>query len=334
MFRQTIAGDWKDTIEQLKLASYNEFPTFSQIAPRSDGYQLALSLYSNSRFDDAMATLRPLLALSPEIGMGATYNLAAACSFSMGRMEDAETYWRHAIQSNPEYASAHNNLGVLLKQLKRLPEAELAFRQALGVSPRYAEAHSNLGALLYDLGHLEEAEASCRQALAINPSYCDAQYNLGVVLYSLKRLGEAELSYWKVLESQPGHINALNNLCVLLQELGRLQEAREICEHALIIDPTYYRIHNSFGVVLKELDRLPQAEARYRQALALSCNDYADAKFNLASLLLGTGRLTEGWPLYEARYEKGRMRPSSFAPGVSCPQWRGEPLTGKSLLVW
>ena len=333
LFRQAVMGDWRDAIEQIGHACAHEFPASTPVAADPGRYQTAVALYSSGRFADALATLQPLLASPAAANLAAAYNVAAACSFSLKQMQDAEMYWRRAIQEKPDFASAYNNLSALLKELKRLPEAEAACRQALAISPGYADAHNSLGSLLYDLKRLPEAEAACRQALAINPNYTDAHYNLGVVLHEMKRLKEAEASYWRVLAIQPDQIRALNNLGVLLSELDRLHEAAEVCEHALILSPNYSHAHNSLGVVLKDLDRLPEAETHYRQALTIS-PDYADAKFNLASLMLSTGRFAEGWALYEARYDESRVRRSSFAPNVRCPQWQGEPLQGKSLLVW
>jgi hypothetical protein len=46
--------------------------------------------------------------------------------------------------------------------------------------------------------------------------------------------------------------------------------------------------------------------------------------------LLKQGRYTEGWPLFEAR--PSRRKPE--LKQIPCPEWRGEDLTGKRLLVW
>jgi Flp pilus assembly protein TadD len=46
----------------------------------------------------------------------------------------------------------------------------------------FAEAHGNFGILLKDLGRLDEAEAILRQAIALKPNYADARINLGSVL--------------------------------------------------------------------------------------------------------------------------------------------------------
>lgn len=71
------------------------------------------------------------------------------------------------------------------------------------------------------------------------------------------------------------------------------------------------------------------AETAYRAALKMR-PDNAPVMANLGLLLLSVGRYAEGWPLYEAR----KLIHQPDIPPPPLPEWRGEPLAGKSLLVW
>lgn len=79
---------------------------------------------------------------------------------------------------------------------------------------------------------------------------------------------------------------------------------------------------------------LAEAERCYREALRLAPG-YAEACNNLAHVLLTTGRLEEGWRCYETRYDASIEvnRRSIPVPQLPFPQWRGQSLDGKSLLV-
>ncbi len=97
---------------------------------------------------------------------------------NLGRLKEAEGYYRNAIRIKPDFAEAHDNHGVLLKDLGRLKEAEASHREAIRLKPELAGAHTNLGVTLKDLGRLKEAEASHREAVRLNPDLAEAHSSL------------------------------------------------------------------------------------------------------------------------------------------------------------
>jgi tetratricopeptide (TPR) repeat protein len=78
----------------------------------------------------------------------------------------------------------------------------------------------------------------------------------------------------------------------------------------------------------QRLGRHPEAEACYREAMALAPDDLP-ARFNFAILLLLLGRLEEGWPGRELRWEATGVAPRAFQE----PAWDGSPLAGRTILV-
>jgi hypothetical protein len=67
-----------------------------------------------------------------------------------------------------------------------------------------------------------------------------------------------------------------------------------------------------------------------RDALRQAPND-AGAARSLGIVLLTLGRYAEGAPLYEARLA---AEPPRNAPQLPFPRWAGEPLDGKTVLIW
>jgi Flp pilus assembly protein TadD len=57
-------------------------------------------------------------------------------------------HFRQALELRPAFASAHNNLGVVLLRQGRRAEAIAHFQQALAIRPGYPEAQRNLEAAL------------------------------------------------------------------------------------------------------------------------------------------------------------------------------------------
>lgn len=294
-------------------------------------YNLGIVLQEAGRGDEAEAAYRATLAANPHHARA--HNNLGTLLRARGRLDEAEEAWRQALLAEPQYPEALNNYGALLKSLGRLMEAELACRLAIKIRPDYVEALNNLGCVLTELKRQPEAELLYRQALALRPGHVEAHYNLGVALQQLERYPEAETAWRTALRLAPAHAQTLNNLGGMLGMLGRLPEARAMLEQALECDTHIAQAHFNLGGVLKELGALDEAEAAYRRAIALA-PDYGDALFRLATLLITMGRYEEGWRLYERRYENAGFVHFASREMLGCAQWQGEPLAGKSLLLW
>ena len=56
---------------------------------------------------------------------------------------------RRALELEPDFAEAHNNLGNVLRALGQLEEAEACFERALELKPAFPGAHNNLANVLW-----------------------------------------------------------------------------------------------------------------------------------------------------------------------------------------
>lgn len=216
-----------------------------------------------------------------------------------GDAAGAEAAYKKLLATAPEHADALNNLALLRKQAGDKAEAEALYRRSLAVRPDNPEVCSNLGVLLLETGRLAEAEATLRQAIALRPAYAEAWNNLGNVFQGMRRYDEALAAYGEIL----GHLPAK------LRQVGEAAGQAHAAGHAA------------------EAARLAGQARGLRATIVESC-------WNLSLLHLLLGRYAEGWPLHEARYDAARIRPVAVPPGLPCPQWKGEPLAGKAILVW
>jgi tetratricopeptide (TPR) repeat protein len=85
------------------------------------------------------------------------------------------------------------------------------------------------------------------------------------------------------------------------------------------------------ATALHRAGRLDEAESLYR-AFIRANPDYHKAQDNLGSVLLAKGQFAEAWPLHEGRFTRAGKRVDK--PALSFPEWLGEPLAGKSILIW
>lgn len=148
---------------------------------------------------------------------------------------------------------------------------------------------------------------------------------------ALQRMGhplDAILNYDKSLsiENAP---NPYNNKGSALQELGKLDEALECFDKSLDMDPDIAQTHMNVGHIYKWTRKNELALHSYRKCVLLDPN-YADGHMALGMMLLKMGHLQEGWREFEWRWKSGQLPPR----GLKQPKWKGEDLTGKSILVY
>ena len=111
---------------------------------------------------------------------------------------------------------------------------------------------------------------------------------------------------------------------IALHREGRLEEAEAL--YRQVIDWRPAVLHN-LGVILRTTGRLEEAEAVLRRSMA--ANPAAlHSRHTLGMTLLQAGKYAEGWRHYEARFQV-----LDKPPPPDLPEWRGESLAGKRLIV-
>src|SRR5438445_11446000 len=91
---------------------------------------------------------------------------------------------------------------------------------------------------------------------------------------------------------------------------------------------------NELAISAAKLKRMGQpeaAESLLRRAITLTPADPL-LRYDLSMLLLEGGAFEEGWRLYEARREIPKL--GINLPKLPFPEWNGESIQGKNLLVW
>jgi tetratricopeptide (TPR) repeat protein len=338
LYRQHEYGQWNPVLAKVAcdLAALAETRT-SPLDQKSDSmtnpneaiFQSAFDAYHTGRVQEAEADCRQALAHDPR--NADALHLLGLIHAGRGGFSEAAALIGQAVEvsSNARFLS---DLGDVLRELGRLAEAEATCRRAIELAHDYAPAYFNLGTLFMGMGHHHEAEQAFRHALTLDPNSSNTLNNLALLLGATGRAEESEAVYRRVIANDPGYVRAPYNLGLQFLRAGRFGDAEQALRHALTIAPNYADAQNDLGTALREQNRYDEAEAAYRNVLQQH-PDFADARWNLAILLLLQGRYAEGWPHAEARYHPCRTINVSV-PNPGYPQWQGESLAGKSLVLW
>lgn len=289
---------------------------------------LGLVLQATGRNSAAVEMYEAVLAVKPD-HTDARLKLGN-CLASQGKFVEAGIHYETALKVEPTNAGAHTNLGNVLAALNRLSDAAICYERALAADRNWADAYLNYGNLLQKQGKRSEASSMYEGALAINPRFAVAHMNLGHLLESAGRFPEAVASYTKALKIQPNYPAALMNLGNAYLAQGKVHEAIDQHRRALALRPDYPEAHMNLGGALQSAGKLEEAVASHDKALALRA-DYALAHLNRGVALLLAGNYAAGWPEHEWRWRTISFT-SSHRNFVQ-PQWIGEPLLGKRILL-
>jgi tetratricopeptide (TPR) repeat protein len=215
------------------------------------------------------------------------------------RHEDAIEFAAIIAQLLPDDALASFRLGYALQIANRHRDALAPYRHALALNPELPQLRNNLaGALVILRENTTEQVTLLEDAVAANPLDSDAWVNLTQASRFAMNLPRALYAGARAVELVPENPLALNN----------------------------------YALALKEAQRWDDAERFAQRACNHAPGDPA-MRSNLALIQLAREDYEHGWLSHEARW-LGSTELGGTRPVFPKPQWRGEPLAGKTLLVW
>ena len=142
----------------------------------------------------------------------------------IGRTDEALAWFYRAIERQPAYARAFQELGNLLRAMRSYVEAETVLKRGLEAAPTVAEFSLALGGVYLDRADSPGAKVAFARALSIVPGNADALVGFGIALQYEGDFARAAERFRRVLARDPGHHRAQMNLGYCLIELGQLDE--------------------------------------------------------------------------------------------------------------
>ena len=210
------------------------------------------------------------------------------------------------VESYPDFANAHNDIGLLCHKIGKKDNVLPHFQKAVKIEPDNPNFQKNLADFYYtELNQPEEALISYKKVLEFDQKNTNIMFIAGNLCVVLNKYAEAKFLYENILEIEPFHVEAkeyveklekhiqkekqvkspdeIYNICQDMINAGDKEKAIIQLEELVSLHPGYSRAHNDLGVLFLQKEKNDNALKHFIKALELQPNNIIFKK-NLAEL--------------------------------------------------
>ncbi|MFK3816878.1 tetratricopeptide repeat protein [Pseudomonas sp. NPDC089407] len=273
-----------------------------------------------------------------------------------------------ALMQSRNLQAEIQSIGAALVKAERTQDVDAQlqlYEKLTRLTPACTLAHAQLAHLLFEREDYERAVSHAEQALALpydkaadqlifqhlhkhkpyvaQLAKAKALYKAQPNIWRFKLLYEALMLAQAYNEVEPLVLKALeepfskveqSHLLTLLAQayyqLARYHDCIGCYQAGLELTPDNQTQHFNLGTALEQVGRYPEAVSQYQKVLELEPN-HGGIHNNLAIVMLRLGQFEDGWRQYEWRWDIALREQNQH---FNIPRWTGEPLEGKTLLVW
>ena len=164
--------------------------------------------------------------------------LLLLASINLQKLWDAEGYIKDLL-SFKETDQLYFINGNIQKKLKRYDKAIESFEKAIELNPKFSEAYNNLGNTKKIINEREQAIACFKKAISLKPENFQALFNLSKVYKEGNNFKDIIPVYEKILDLDNNNIKTLYNLGSSHLLLGNLIKGRQYFKKIFKIDKSH-----------------------------------------------------------------------------------------------
>jgi len=238
------------------------------------------------RLELATANFRHALNLNP--------NLATAClswgvaNGRRGLFAEAYRQLDQALSIQPDMTGVARWYGQFLVEEARFAEALPWLERALNEHPDDADALLNKAMVLIKLGQVPEALELMNRLSERDRWHPQVQYLLGTYYMGLQMFDWARQHLKRAVEDQPDFQDAVINLALVEATLGNTQDAVRLGRSVLRKNPESAMVNFMYGSILERHGDWKEALSKYEKAIRLE-PDFMEPRLGQAEIYLLRG---------------------------------------------
>ena len=125
--------------------------------------------------------------------------------YKLDEYERSKTFTLQALEDDPSYATAYNQLGYLYSRVREYDKAIEAMEKYVKLLPDQPNPHDSLGEMLRLSGRFDDALEQYHIALKIDPTFYISQKELGETYAVMGQEERARVEYSKAIQEAPGN---------------------------------------------------------------------------------------------------------------------------------
>jgi len=177
--------------------------------------------------------------------------------------------YQKAIQLDPGYKIAYNNLGLVYNDMKMFSKAILYYQKAIEIDPDYALAYNNLGNIYYYQKTYDTAIQDYQKAIQFDSTFTSPYYNLGLIYDNLKAYDKAASYYNKVINLDSTDISSYISLGDVYYQQKRYDKAIPYYQKAIRLDSLNTKAYNYLGDAYHQQKLYDKAILNYRKTISI-----------------------------------------------------------------
>ncbi len=254
----------------------------------------------------------------------------------MRDIETAIVMFKRATAADEKYYNAWENLGLALREAERYNSALLAFTCAHHLNRAKLEPLFNIALLQADMRQFERAAAILDELLSthkdVTPGVELRRLQIAMKLEDLEYVEQHQDTINRTALNDAEQVDLDRVKAQYLEIFDRYDEAIEILKTAAARDTERRSdLIAHLGYCYGAAARLDEGISTLK-ALLDEQPDHNASRYNLSLLQFKRGDIADGFDNYETRW-RFRAFPSKRRT-FDAPQWKGEPVEGKNVLVW